>query len=368
MELSNFEKQVCKTGFELEYRVARILKEEGWSLISNRCYLDDQEETVREIDLLAYKVRSVKDFYVCTALIISCKKSESNVWALLCREVDAKDPNSDWQPFKGWCNQKGVSYYMDGSEWSKKYYEKMVKSCPSIFQVPNVDVFAFQEMNRVSGACQNDKNIFASITSLMKAQSYEISTLADRKKDKPYVYQFNLLSVIDSDLIRILFDGKEIKAVSVGSEDYVSRYILRKKDSTSRIKFIAADKFSEIIPDYSRLHSENCSIFEEVYVDFYKDSYKNFHKYSVLLDDLKVALSSKLSTAYCRSTGDWISFKEFSVSWSEKQQSLAIEIDTSFEIIDKLNASKECLAAGRCALSKIFHYEGEFIFEIGIPF
>ncbi|MGX9554969.1 hypothetical protein [Pseudomonas sp. CFBP 5750] len=368
MDLSNFEKQVSKTGFELEYRVARILKEEGWSLISNRCYLDDQEETVREIDLLAYKVRSVRDISVYTALIISCKKSEANVWALLSREVDVKDPNSDWQPFKGWCNHVGVSFYLDDSEWPKKYYDRMAKVCPTIFQVPKVDVFAFQEMNRVSGACQNDKNIFASITSLMKAQSYEISTLAERKKGKSCVYQFNLLSVIDSDLVRILFDGDRVEAVKVDSEDYVSRYILRKKDSTSRIKFVTANKISDVIQDYSRLHSENCSMFEEVYVDFYKDAYKKYPKSSVLLEDLRFALSGRLSSAYYKIAGEWISFKEISVYWDEKKGMLIVDFDVNFEVVDKMNVSKECKEVGRSALSKVFHYEGAFEYAVGIPF
>lgn len=368
MELSNFERQVGKTGFELEYRVARILKEEGWSLISNRCYLDDQEETVREIDLLAYKVRNVRDVAVYTALIISCKKSESNVWALLSRGVDVKDPNSDWQPFKGWCNHLGISYYLDDSEWAHKYYERMIKVCPSIFQVPEVDVFAFQEMNRVSGACQNDKNIFASITSLMKAQSYEMSMLTDRKKGQACVYQFNLLSVIDSDLVRILFDGEEVKATQVYSEDYVSRYILRKKDSTSRIKFVTANKFADVIQDYSKLHSENCSMFEGVYEDFYRDAYKIYRKSSILFKDLKFALDGRLSSAYYRSTGEWISFKEVSVYWNEKKDALSIDFDFSFDVIEKMNASKECMDIGRSALWKVYRYEGDFEYAVGIPF
>lgn len=368
MDLSNFEKQVSKTGFELEYRVARILKEEGWSLISNRCYLDDQEETVREIDLLAYKVRNVKDISVYTALIISCKKSEPNIWALLSRDVDVKDPNSDWQPFQGWCNHLGVSYSIEDSKWPQKYYERMTKICPSIFQIPKVDVFAFQEMNRVSGACQNDKNIFASITSLMKAQSYEISTLSDRKKGKACVYQFNLLSVIDSDLVRILFDGEKVEATEVDSEDYVSRYILRKKDSTSRIKFVAAKKFALIIRDYSRLHSENCSMFEEVYEDFYKDAYKIYRKSSLLYEDLKQALSGKLSAAYYRSTGEWISFKEVAIYWNEKKETLTVDFDFSFEVVGKMNASKECKEIGQAALLSVYHYEGEFEYAVGIPF
>ena len=41
-----------------------------------------------------------------------------------------------------------------------------------VMQPPEVDVFAFQELNKKTGNPQNDKNIFSSLTTLMKAQSY----------------------------------------------------------------------------------------------------------------------------------------------------------------------------------------------------
>ena len=88
MDLSKIESEIIKTGFVLENNVASILKSKGWTLISNRYYIDDQEESVREIDLLAYKVSNLENFQVFTALIISCKKSDANIWALLSRDLD----------------------------------------------------------------------------------------------------------------------------------------------------------------------------------------------------------------------------------------------------------------------------------------
>jgi hypothetical protein len=93
MELENFEKQIAKTGFPLEHKIGSLLRASGWTVINNRYYVDDQEQNVREIDLVAYKSRPVQDFRVCTTLIISCKKSEQNVWALLARKKEAYDPN-----------------------------------------------------------------------------------------------------------------------------------------------------------------------------------------------------------------------------------------------------------------------------------
>lgn len=98
MDVKKLEQEIRKTGFVLENDIAQILKAAGWTVISNKYYIDDQQDTVREIDLIAYQGSKVQQFDVYTVLIISCKKSESNVWALLAREVNLRDPNSDWCP------------------------------------------------------------------------------------------------------------------------------------------------------------------------------------------------------------------------------------------------------------------------------
>ncbi len=47
-------------------------------------------------------------------------------------------------------------------------------------------------MNRVSGAPHNDKNIFSAVTSLMKAQAYELGALSHRKKSFRLSVQLNI--------------------------------------------------------------------------------------------------------------------------------------------------------------------------------
>jgi len=82
MTFSHLPTQIEKTGFVLENRIAQVLKAAKWTVISNRYYIDDTEESIREIDLVAYQTSKVQHFDVYTTLIISCKKSESNLWAL----------------------------------------------------------------------------------------------------------------------------------------------------------------------------------------------------------------------------------------------------------------------------------------------
>jgi hypothetical protein len=86
MELKNFEKQITKTGFPLEHKIGEILRSSGWIVINNRYYVDDQEESIREIDLVAYKVRQVQHFKVFTTLIISCKRKASKMFGRYLRE------------------------------------------------------------------------------------------------------------------------------------------------------------------------------------------------------------------------------------------------------------------------------------------
>ena len=111
---------------------------------------------------------------------------------------------------------------------AKTYHNDVIKlGVKEALSVPEYEVFAFQEMNRVSGAPHNDKNIFGAVTSLMKAQAYELGALAQRKKE-PSVYQFNLMSIIESDLIRLNVDGTNIFQEKIESEHYMSRYIIKK--------------------------------------------------------------------------------------------------------------------------------------------
>lgn len=61
INVDKISESIGKSGFKLEFITSQQLKKKGWNLISNRCYIDDLEGTAREIDLLAYKVSTVKE-------------------------------------------------------------------------------------------------------------------------------------------------------------------------------------------------------------------------------------------------------------------------------------------------------------------
>lgn len=369
MDLEKFATEIRKTGFVLENRIASDLKQDGWTVISNKYYEDDFEGSVREIDLLAYKVSKVQYFDVYTTLLISCKKNESNVWALLARDINLKDPNSDWWPLHVWTNDKPLSYELSQAGRAHAYHDGVREfGVKEVLAIPDVDVFAFQEMKKNGGAPQNDKNIFNAVTSLMKAQAYELSALPQRKK-APSIYQFNLVSVIDSDLVRLRFEGDSIKAEPIDSEHYVARYIIKKKESFSRVRFIKSSSFRSALADYNRLHTANCSWFERENKKFFEEAIKDWNRTHVLLDEFRTKL--KWSLLY-RLERDWkLSFdaKSLSLDWRANERQVAVTLPADTEALAFLNKDKDSRTAVAGALKDVYRYSGEFFFaDDDIPF
>ena len=371
MELDKIASAINKTGFKLEYDIGAIIRNYGWHLISNRCYIDDQAGTVREIDLLAYRVSKVEDFSVYTVLIISCKKSEENYWSLLSRATEEKDPNYNWMPFKGWSNHPPLNYYLQKMTWAASYHDKFSQKCPQIFSRPEVDVFAFQEIKKSNYTVQNDKNIFSSITSLMKAQAYEMSLLEERNKTNKRIYQFNLISVIDSKIVRVHFDKNTTTTTEVDSEDYLCRYILNKKEEIARIKFVTAKCFESSLEHYTKLHTENVETFKEHYKKFFQDAYREWSKAKLILPEFNKVIKPAIRYALYRITGHFKDIADVSITWDQDRDLLQIDIDhddINIGIIKEINKDDHLKSLAEKALKDAFKFNGKFEFDIGIPF
>lgn len=364
-----YAKEIRKTGFVLESKVADTLRRAGWSVISNKYYEDDFEGSVREIDLLAYKVSRVQDVSVYTTVLISCKKSEQDVWALLARPIDLKAPNADWWPLHAWSNDKAISYTLAKPKLAKEYYQGVeALGVTEALATPEYEVFAFQEMNRVSGAPHNDKNIFGAVTSLMKAQAYELGALSQRKKNTS-VYQFNLISIIDSELYRLVVTGNEISQEKIESEHYVSRYIIKKSETFSRIRFLTASEFKSALKDYGRLHEANCKWFGSEIDSFYDGILKDFRRSSVLLKEFRSEVEWHITAAVKKLSNGKITTDTVFVGWNHKEKHAEVgfwEIEPFVEALNENTALKKKVSA---ALEKIYRYKGEFRFAVcDIPF
>jgi hypothetical protein len=368
MSLDKYKQGILKTGFVLENSITESLRNRDWTVISNKYYEDDFEEKVREIDLLAYKVGRVQDFDVYTCLIISCKKNQSNHWALLCRDINFKDPNSDWWPLHSWSNKKSIGFQLSLPNQARRYYLDMAKlGVKDALADPKVDVFAFQEMNSDSGVPKNDTAIYDSVISLIKAQAYEIGSLPQRKK-APCIYQFNLISVIDSKIIRLAFANREITPAEISSEHYVSRYILKKKQSFSRIRFMVASVFEDSLKDYDQLHKANKKWFDKLCNDFFNGVEKDIKRLRVYLDEFREEIRWSLHFRAYKLTKKEVDTKDVSLWWNTKKEQLVIDLTVEQDILDALNADPETNEFVAAVLKKIYRYDGLFYFDNDIPF
>lgn len=364
MEKDKFAEEILKTGFVLENRIAVELKRSKWTVISNKYYEDDLEGSVREIDLLAYKVSKIQHLDVYTTLLISCKKSESNAWALLARAINLNDPNSDWWPLHTWSNDKALLYELSQPGRAKTYHNDVLAlGVTQALSIPSVDVFAFQEMKCSSGTPQNDKNIFNALTSLMKAQAYEISALPRRKSQSQVsVYQFNLLSIIDSDLVRLNFIDDEIEAQQIDSEHYIARYIIKKIEIFSRIRFIKATYFKKALADYDRLHIANCKWFDRTYNNFFDGIAEDSKRTEVLIEEFRDKLR-KSHFGIVLKFKKGLDAKDISLNWLSEQIKLEVTLPVNSEFIKSLNQDDKAKKTVSEALKEIYRYTGDFCFS-----
>lgn len=367
IDLVKFEESILKTGFALENYVLKVLKLHGWSTISNKYYVDDSESAVREIDLIAYKVRLLNKVRLYTVLIISCKKNESNCWALLTRSLDKKDPNKNFIPIHAWSNSKPISFQMNLKEFSQDYYEEAQKFGIKHICVPDFEIFAFQEMNKSSGVTQNDKAIFQSITSLMKAQFYELDTLTKRKKEE-CIFQFSLVNILDTDLLRIDFDQDSPKASLIDDAIHLNTYIINKKEETSRIHFITKGTFELLIEDYNRLNNFNYIFFKKQNLLFYDGIIKNTKKHKILRDDFFKMIETPLKRICLREFKCYPKIHSTSLDWIDEENRLKVLIDFSKFSACNLNESKAAKKLFSHALIDIYKYDGDFEFDEDDPF
>ena len=367
MDLHLYKDNIKKTGFPLEFRISETLRERKWSVINSRYYIDDQSGTVREIDIVAYKTRKTQHFHVFTVLIISCKKNEQNLWALLTKKINENDLNMDWKPTHVWTNNKAINFMMSNKDWKNNYYDYAAKyGVKEVLRVPNEHIFAFQEMNIASGKPQNDSSIFGSITSLMKAQAYELSSLPKRKTTN-CIYQFNLLSVIDFELIMLQFEKKDVKCCEVEQGHYIGRYIINKEETFAHIHFIKESSFDRILSDYDLHHDANFSFFKELHKTFYTDVLKDFRKINWFTEEFYAEIQRDISFKIKNFHNKSEEPKWINIYWNSGKSIIELGLILTEEEIALLNSDLRILDRAKKLLNKFYFYKGSFEFTVIDP-
>lgn len=356
MQLEKYVKQIEKTGFVLEARIAEMLRRHHWTVIHGRYYIDDVKGSVREIDLLAYKVKKIDGILYYTALIISCKKNEQNIWALLTKTRDNDDPNREWDPLQVWSNNKVLSFMLS-NDWEQDYIEKLeMRGIYPTLMKAEVNLFAFQEMNRSTGKSQNDRAIFDATTSLMKAQSYEIKALPERKQT-PTLYQFNLVSVFDGDLVRLHFSDEQITASERDSDVYIGNYIVDQSDTWSRIHLVRADTFDTVLDSYDGLHRFNYRYFSDLRNSFYDSAVSDFQRRSLLEEDFLSTIRWRVTYALSRDVSSMF------LSYHAETDTLCVKINAQPQELDLLNEKEDLLALLRKTAKSVYRFSGDVRFS-----
>jgi len=259
------------TGFILEYTVGEILRQSGWDIISNRYYLDDLNGVPREIDILAYKKTKVKNINSYTCLLISCKKSVKNDWVFITKDKLNTSNNQIKVISNKWTNDKLIES-LSGELENKKHLIFKLTADPEIRSCfeSNKEVFAFQEVNKESSKVNNDKPIFSSINSLIKAVNYELSKLPE-KSTKPTICNFHLLSVVQTDFFEYHLNGEEVCVNEIHQTLYENKFIVNKKERNYLVDFITFNSFTDRLRVYNKVHLLFSEFYEKLLQGFYSN-------------------------------------------------------------------------------------------------
>lgn len=366
--MEKFLEGIEKTGFELEYLAAEILMEDGWTVISNKYYIDDVQRSAREIDIIAYKVTQQNQVQVYTVLIVSCKKSADRSWALLSKEKNLKDPNVDWSPVTLWSNNKISKLIIDKFNWKDKYVENETLSSELFF--PKSHIFAFQELSNKNGSPQNDKAIFNSVVSAMKSQNYEIDSLSKRKKQEA-IYNFNIISLVDAPLYKINYrkNNKEIEQVK--SDIYISSYIIDQKETASRIDFVNFENFTNRLNIYNLLHDHNVGFSTDIFNIYYSDCLKHEDKIKIYIKDFNKEVKWKVFRIIRKDIDPEYKVIDFlDIKWDFESDCAVIMIENDWddEFMNDINKNSKIASIISTAFKEIYKYEGSFRFDPKFPF
>lgn len=366
--LGRYAEGILRTGYPLEFQVEEILRTHGWLTISNRYYLDDVQGSVREIDIVAYKVETVCDFRMYTTLLISCKHSANRTWALLSKRINTRDPNKDWQPLHTWTNCPECDQMLNEEAVRAEYVKDLERSSAvKCIGLPRSHVFAFQEMDAATGRPENDTAVFGSVSTLLKALAYEKSILPTRVAERR-LYQFSLLSVVEvPDLLELHFDQQGVSPASVGEALYLADYIVNRERFSARVHFVQVRALEKLLGAYDALHDLNCAHFERMHGEFYSTVLTSDTRRKAVLSAFRAFLAPRIRMWLPDGEENAFSPAELDAQWDESGQMVVIRAGLSPSIAAELNAEDYVRRSARIALRQAFHYSGNFRFAADEP-
>lgn len=365
------EEAIAKTGFVLEHKVASLFEKSNWSVIHNRYYLDDVTDGQREMDMIAYKtILNKNNVRVYTALIISCKKNDEFDWVFLTRKAPGMSMNIKMLPVNIYSNIEELNYQISKINWQRDVFIKEYDKNSIIDSMYNYNkvVFAYQEIRKSNNAASNDTNIFNSIASLIKAQSFEIKSLKDgRKKDEKVIYNINLLSIADICFHELHYNNDTITTSSINRINYLNRFLISAQELHSKIDFVNFGILDTVIEEYNNLHTWNIKFYEKIDKAFYENIFADHNKCKVIIDKIKPMLFKYIGWYIEESPVPNISFSYMLID--KENDTVRINITDIVDLNEFLNSNNQIKSYTKRLLKDYFRYSGKFGFhEDLLPF
>lgn len=367
-----------KTGFPLEHRTATAFAKRGWSVVANKYYVDDNSGEVREIDLIAYKATRLDSLTVYSAVIVSCKKTSENAWVFLSRPLNPNDPNRDLAPLHYWTNDKALSFSMAQNDFAAKYTKRMSRPSPMTWGAPESEVFAFQELSpsrsstgEISGYKPwNDKAIFSSVTSLMKAQAYELGRLPERAKNNTVVYIFSLLSVMDGELLEAGYQDLQAKVARKDSFKYIAHYIINRKEQFCRINFVHPSLLDKAIKECDDGHVTSVEFVEKTINNFYETSLDNQKQIDVFEDSVINRLQVWVNIFGKLNGAERMSTKNTVITYKKESNTIIFGVSSEApeSKISMLNQDTRVVSKAKEIIRSTYRKDVNVYFEWDVPF
>jgi hypothetical protein len=358
------EDAIAKTGFVLEHKVASLFEKSHWTIIHNRYYLDDVTDGQREMDMIAYKVREKNGVLVYTVLIISCKKNIEFDWVFLTRNAPGMSVNIKMLPVNIYSNIEEFNYQFSNIDWTRKKFIDKYDKTQIIDKMYNYDkvVFAYQEIKKSSNAASNDTNIYNSIASLIKAQSYEIKSLkAGRKKINKVVYNINLVSIAEIGFHELHYGTNEITTSSISRINYINRFLINTEETYSKIDFVNFDILPNVLSEYDALHSWNIEFYEKLDKDFFTGVFSSAEKSKIVIEKIKEKLFKYINWYAEESPHPSFDYHFFFVD--KDKDTVRINITDNNELNSFLNSHNHIKNYTKKLLKDYFRYAGKFTFH-----
>lgn len=340
---------INKTGFPTEYNVQKLLEKHGWSVISNRYYIDDQKKIEREIDLLASK-NGVR-------LVISCKKSETDFWTFM-----TSQNNGVVVPVEYKTKDKIVRYFLNNEEDVFRTIISKYSGFASVMTLPEM-VRAFQQMVISTYKSNNDKHIYDSIITTIKAAEYE----ENHSKENALYF---MLSVFEGEMVKKDFDT----GVSSVIDDikYVNRHYIGTDDRYYCVRFIKLDVFDRILDEYDKVAEELPYIINDLHNEFKLDVFKKPRRWEHFWRKLEHKFFHEIHEHYGYTESNFSSLATNPTSEIRPYLAKSGKLHLAFKLYmfvepssygQEINRDEFCRNLMAKLLKEFYGYEGKFVIE-----